>query len=100
MEQSKYGKYSRKRVPRHRRSQIQSGAFEDRDAWIRCWNCGFVNRVDRISGNPEVDGRYYTLITYPTPADVGNGGFMNSVPVYKHDAIPGGCAFCGTMNLP
>ena len=120
MEQSKYGQYRRRRLPRHRRSRVQEGAFEDRDRWYKCWNCGFEFDLDRVGGNPEIDGTYRTdaiiYSDFPDAAQAiaeirtmtntfvlmeldGGGNPKPILSVFKHNASAG-CPFCGTQNLP
>ena len=59
MEQSRYGTYRQSRTPRHPRSKMLQGSFEDRNRWIRCWNCQSINDLDRLSGDPERAGNIY-----------------------------------------
>jgi hypothetical protein len=125
VEQSKYGKYRRRRVPRHRRGQQLEGSFEDKGKWFKCPNCGQIINIEKENGDPERDGLYYVDDITPSPSPVGSGDPLNALSVmdswalmglgmelgpdgvtpreiyknFKHQ-VSGGCAFCGTMNLP
>jgi hypothetical protein len=59
MEQSRYGKYRQRRTPRHPRSKYLQGSFEDRNRWIRCWNCQSINDLNRLGGAQEKAGNIY-----------------------------------------
>ena len=73
MEQSRYGKYRQKRTPRHRRSKYLQGSFEDRNRWRRCWNCGFINDLNRLGGDPERAGNIYLDDIEPSTIPVMQG---------------------------
>ena len=103
MEGSKYGRYRRIRLPRHRRSRVQDGAFEDRNVWYKCWNCGFVFDVEATSINAEVDGRYYTEADY-SGASPKLSDDQYALPdygrkIYLHN-VASGCPLCATNALP
>lgn len=88
----------------------------DHDKWYRCWNCGFLNNVDRnaLGDSQSMDG---VIITEYTPvADDGsavqepnlgdaliaqeNDSEGNPKGV-RHNFMVGpnnGCSFCGTLN--
>lgn len=125
MEQSKYGKYKQRRVPRHKRSKQMEGAFEDRNKWIRCWNCGQPVSEDRIGGNPERSGNaYYMDNVIPSQSPTMSGDSLNAgimlrsaestftlmelqadgttpVAVYNNvfTVAIQGCPFCGETDL-
>jgi hypothetical protein len=103
------------------------GAFEENGMWFYCWNCGFINKVDRNAnadgyntpisfadeGGP-FDSRYddrslnvcyfdsfYTLGTiikeYNQTVAAGESG-----PVYRtqfKSNIVKGCSLCGATNI-
>ena len=124
MEQSRYGKYKVRKLPRHRRSQELPGSFEDKGKWYKCWHCGQIINIERENGDPERDGLYYTEGISPSPNPVGSGDPLNVLSTMDVFTMPGigmelgpdgnpkeiyevfehhvsrGCAFCGTMNLP
>ena len=56
MERGRYTSYSQRQTPHRKRTIHLSGSFEDRNKWIRCWNCGFIVNVDRDLGDPEQSG--------------------------------------------
>ena len=56
MERGRYTSYSTHKTP-HRRKNIRlSGSFEEKNKWIRCWNCGFIVNTERDLGDPEHSG--------------------------------------------
>jgi hypothetical protein len=83
--QNGHGKYSQTRLPRQKRTIEVPGSLEDSGKYFRCWNCGFINNVERNQLG-EVSGSI--PITY-TDTD-GN-------TKYKPDVVAG-CAFCGCTN--
>jgi hypothetical protein len=130
VEQSRYGKYQRTKVRRHRRSQYIAGAFEDRGKWYKCWNCGFVFDITKANGNPQNNGTYQIAQTIPAQSPTFSGdplGVVSSLDricmlgsaigmtaleeeagelsdLYDVDIYLGqaaaGCPFCGCTNQP
>jgi hypothetical protein len=73
VEQSRYGKYRQRRTPRHTRSKRLQGSFEDRNRWIRCWNCQSINDLNRLSGDPERAGNIYLDDIEPSTVPILQG---------------------------
>jgi hypothetical protein len=102
------------------------GAFDDRNKWVRCWNCSHIVSLDKIGGDPERSGNaYYMDKVIPSQSPVMSGDPLNAgimlrslestfvlvelqadgitpVPTYKNTftVALAGCPFCGTTNLP
>jgi hypothetical protein len=123
MEQSRYGNYQQRKFRSRPRSKKLQGSFEDRNNWIRCWNCGFINRIDRIGTGHDRSGNFYTEVTaseYPPLTGSMTGSYavielINEAGVLVEYAANEetsetysirttetafGCAFCGEANLP
>jgi hypothetical protein len=120
MSRSKYIRTQREKLPRHKRSERLDGSFEDSNKWIKCWNCGFVNDLTKVtlgegSGievteivvpyDPYVSGD--VRITLDTLTMVGvlleNGPDGNPITDYYTPRIAKavrGCKMCGCQNLP
>jgi hypothetical protein len=124
MTRSRYIKTQRHKLPRHKRSQRLEGSFEDSGRWIRCWNCGFINDLSKLSltGESGISVRDFSYENQDL-ADSGdpnnitltldqldmegvvleNGPDGSAVTDYYTPRIPvavRGCAFCGCGNLP
>ena len=56
MERGRYTSYSTRKTPHRKKTIHLSGSFEDRNKWIRCWNCGFIVNTERDLGDPEQSG--------------------------------------------
>lgn len=110
---SKYNQIHQTRAPKRKRTIRVAGSGEDEGKWYRCWNCGFINNIDRnIVGDGE--GISYTSTYVPfgykdvqtvsgtdTMMDVSIDDdaevvMMGSL-VYASEAVAG-CSFCGCKN--
>jgi len=60
LETSRYTNYSQRKTPHRKRRINVPGSFEDKNKYIRCWNCGFIVNTDRDLGDPERSGNYET----------------------------------------
>jgi hypothetical protein len=124
MEQSRFAKYKRTKIKRHARSKLSDGAFEDRNRWYRCWNCGFEYDSTKVIGNQEHAGTYESIPCYPAETPRMSGDILNTVinswsnldignlslldasssPVKitrtVKAEVSSGCPFCGCGNLP
>uniref|UniRef100_A0A6M3JL02 Uncharacterized protein n=1 Tax=viral metagenome TaxID=1070528 RepID=A0A6M3JL02_9ZZZZ len=58
MEQGKYTRYSQSTLPKRKRTVRVPGSFEDKNKYLRCWNCGFVVNTERDLGSSDRDGNY------------------------------------------
>ena len=45
--QNRYGTYKRTRLPRQKRTLLQSGSLEDASKYYKCWNCGAICNIER-----------------------------------------------------
>jgi len=103
VEKSKYGKYERRRTPRHRKSRVLEGAFEDRNLWYKCWNCGHILKASRdFTGDPEKGGVDIQPIQIDAAPEFASDPLGNPFPaetLYTSVNVQG-CPFCGTCNLP
>jgi hypothetical protein len=73
VEKSKYVKYERTRTPRHQRSKVAEGSFDERNRFFHCWNCGQMFDLQKISGNPETGGCYQMAVIFPSQPPGWNG---------------------------
>ena len=111
-------------MPKHARSQVQPGTFEDSGRWFKCWNCGFVFDINKIGGNPDQDSRYQTEAIYPaysptlcgdslailidgvlpdetgTLMELGPDGTPREIYSTKVHHVANGCPSCGCANQP
>lgn len=78
--QSKYGQFGNRRPPHKKRTIRIPGSGDDDGKWFRCWNCGFINNIDRNA--------------------IGQGeGDISSVTLGVVDVdVAGGCSLCGSLN--
>jgi hypothetical protein len=121
--ESIYRRTFKRRLPKQKRIIHLPGADEDRNKWIRCWNCGFRVKVDRDIGDPEHSGIQVTDAAIPANPPFGSGASPISVLEnfdmvglsLKNDKPDGtpetiiytprmaeavrGCPLCGTSNL-
>ena len=77
---SKYIQIKQSRVPTRKRSRKVFGSGEDDGKWFRCWNCGFINNIDRnavgdgsgLSYQYTQDGVTYPVkdVEYQLPRDI------------------------------
>ena len=109
--QSRYNEIQQRRSPHKKRTIRVYGSGEDSGKWYKCWNCGFINNIDRNAVG-DGDGRSYFIGILPNETNK-NVGFEMSVSgkdvlmsanptgQEKHNigmqAIAG-CSFCGCMN--
>jgi hypothetical protein len=114
---SKYIKTSHYKLPKHRRSVKLEGSFEDSNKWIKCWNCGFVNDMSKLSLSNESGISVQKIITITNEGKKGDTGEYNTprtdstlerinardmaLPIagYLPQATRG-CRMCGCTNLP
>lgn len=122
MERGRYTVYHQSRYPTRKRRISVPGSFEDKNKYIRCWNCGFIVNVDRDLGDNERTGNYETdaivasqprtgsgLSTYIQLDKINmvgyiiiNGADGNPVTDYytpRNPLVSMGCPFCGVTNL-
>lgn len=125
MTESIYRRPIRRRLPRQKKTIYLRGADEDRNKWIRCWNCGFIVNVDRDLGDPEHSGIQVSDAAIEANPPFGTGDVNNTLSILenfdmvglslKNDAPDGtatttiytpriseavrGCKFCGCCNL-
>lgn len=121
METSRYTRYSTTRFPKQKRTIRLQGSFEDRNKWIRCWNCGFIVNTERDLGDPEHAGTYQTDVNVDSPNPMGSGTDpiitiegLNTIGLIengkdgepitdyytpRNPLVNRGCPFCGTNNL-
>ena len=119
---SKYNEIRRHPVPKRKRSIKIAGSGEDDGKWYRCWNCGFINNVDRnLTGDGNGNAYEIGVIpsTYPngqtshgdtgTPLSINmnlHGRFvmLNTTGLIfseRHNVgsyAERGCSFCGCEN--
>jgi hypothetical protein len=123
---SRHTAYSKKAVPRKKRAIALYGEGSYRGKWWRCWNCGFINSIDRaqiadsyvggdsysvvesvddlsIYGMGGADTTLYYTLTIDNPSSMNlmkvdaTGAVIN--PQHSSYAkIVGGCAYCGCKN--
>ena len=115
--------YSQKSAPRRKRALQLVGEFEDSGKWYRCWNCGFINNIDRnqvadsFTGGDNSQVQEYDGLT-PTAFGTGDpryamlalgfgsirlmqldaSGAVMTPQVSRSTKITGGCSFCGCLN--
>ena len=120
---SRYIRTQRTKLPKHKQSRHLFGSFEDKNRWIKCWNCGFVIDTQRLS---KSDQMVFSVTDYPfentdvalsdelsvkiTMDEIDMVGTMlqngpDGLPVtdYYTPRIckpAKGCPMCGTVNLP
>jgi len=122
LERGRYTNYSTTRTPHRKRTIRVSGSFEDRNKYIRCWNCGFIVDTERDLGDSERSGNYETdAVVYAQPLNFGgtnpissmdrldtigtiikNGPDGNPITDYYTPRLPEvakGCPLCGCTNL-
>jgi len=67
MSQSRYIRTRKQERSRKQPVRYVHGSEEEQNAYVRCWNCHNINKVDRLASG-ERDGTYYTDAqpsTYP-----------------------------------
>jgi hypothetical protein len=121
---SRYIRTQRTRLPRHQQSKRLPGSFEDKNRWIKCWNCGFVIDKDRLT---KSDQMAFSITDYPVENTevrmsgdelnifltqdgldtvgtmIENGPDGNPITDYYTPRICrplNGCPFCNVVNLP
>ena len=116
---NRYGIHVQQRLPKRKRTIPLQGDLEDSGRYYRCWNCGFINDIER---NQVGDGDGTTQLDAPEIAmgsiltdDVlsgviilddmftllENGSDGNPVTTYRHNnylKVIGGCSLCGSRN--
>ena len=126
---SQYSKYipiKRRKLPRHTKSKVLEGSFDDTKKYYRCWNCGFtLDSGKDFGGNSDVDGNLAVEVVRKLPSVRLNGdtnlvkisaecGLSNTILMQELGAnstpkttvnsfsatVVQGCPFCGTTNLP
>ncbi len=84
----------------------------DHNKWYRCWNCGWVNHIDRnaLGGSESLDG--VILTDYVNESVQGNASLGDALVAQTLDAEGNpkavrhnfkvgpnnGCSFCGSLN--
>jgi len=84
-DRNRYGSYQTTRLPKQKKTISVLGHLEDEGKYYRCWNCGFVNHVQRNA------------------IGVGSGAsteaYVDTDGVTKYKSIvTAGCSFCGSKN--
>lgn len=123
-QESRYTSYSRKRLPREKKTTLLHGAWEDNGKFYNCWNCGFTvnSEVALTGGDYSGDGLVYEDFSEDNLDVVMSGDALASVSVVddigyeyvgmelaldgnpkqiKHTfdvTVSGGCPFCGSLN--
>jgi hypothetical protein len=125
--QSRYIRTVRTKLPKRKRVVKLHGAFEDDNRWFYCWNCGFINNVDRnanfegygnegidfIPENPTPQEEYHDLGMMPdNTLNMELVGEIGTVLKTGHDGTPvityytprrvnntKGCSLCGATNI-
>jgi hypothetical protein len=96
IEQSRYGRYSQRGLPRDKRTIAVYGEKDDTGKWYRCWNCGSLVKVDR---NPPKTGSMdkggsnpLSTLSLLLHMDGTNGAttFTDSSPDYGHTVTASG----------
>ncbi len=82
---NRYGTYQSTRLPREKKTIPLSGNLEDDGKFYQCWNCRFINHVNRAQIGV---GSGASLTTYVD---------TDGVTKYK-SVTSSGCAFCGSKN--
>lgn len=85
MEQGKYTRYSRKTLPKRKRTIRVPGSFEDKNKYLRCWNCGFIVNTERDLGSSDRDGNYQEDFAVEGVSVAGSG----ENPVLGMDTLDG-----------
>ena len=88
-DRSRHSQYSERRIPHDKRRISVYGEREDTGKWWRCWNCGFINDIDRSPVDTGEFGR--TGVSVKTYVDT------DGITKYFPDVV-GGCKFCGSTN--
>lgn len=87
----------------------------DSGKWYRCWNCGFLNSIDRnaLGDSQSRDGIVITdYATYDGSVTHPEGRLGDSLIAQEQDSegnpkgirgsfmvsVNSGCSFCGTLN--
>lgn len=123
MEKSSLTSYSQFRYPKRKRTIRLKGSFEERNKYIRCWNCGFIVNTERDLGDPAYSGCYQNdpivsahstvengiapVVTMERVDMVGvliingqDGDPVNDYYTARNPLVSRGCPFCGCTNLP
>lgn len=111
---SRYSEYGRHgRLPRQKRFKTLARAGADNGVWYNCWNCGFMNKVNRTSvgQGAGTGGITYTIEPEANVPKEGEqrtriglrGIFILQKTNFseKHNIVPtvgSGCPFCGSLN--
>lgn len=122
MQKGTYTTYHKTRLPKRKRTITLKGSFEDRNKYIRCWNCGFIVDTDRDMGDPERSGCYQTdAVVYAQTLAMGgsnvesvidglgiigvslrNDNAGDDIERYytpRKPEVSKGCPLCGCTNL-
>jgi len=125
--QSRYIRIYRTPIIKRKKVVRLEGAFEDCNMWFYCWNCGFINNVDR---NANFDGYGFEGIDFILEPDTVNEQYQdlgtqasitiavdwissfgtiiklgpdgNPITTYytpRRVNISKGCSFCGATNI-
>jgi hypothetical protein len=125
---SRYIRLKQKSLPSRKRVRKVHGAFEDKDKYFKCWNCGSINSIERNIGfdgngifitdptiSSSVDTRLYpnkTVDCYQI-INIGTSGLMElvilengpdeeAIEIYytpRQTESVKGCWFCGATNI-
>ncbi len=117
---NRYGVHVQQRLPKRKITIPLPGDLEDSGRYYRCWNCGFINDIQR---NRVGDGDGTTQLDAPEIATgawgtddplsktivlddmftiLENGKDGNPITTYRHNNYPqiiGGCSLCGSKNF-
>jgi hypothetical protein len=122
VEQGRYTRYSKSKLPKRKRTIRVPGSFEERNKYVRCWNCGYIVNTERDLGSSDRDGNYSEdfpvygvavansgnspLLGLDTLNNIGiilqNGADATADTDYYTPRMPKvshGCPFCGVTNL-
>jgi len=117
---SRYIKTTKTRVPKFKRVRPVFGSFEDSDLYYKCWNCGFTCKKDRdaIGTGSGVSTTGFVDIPFgvDNPSSIQlildslhqersmllEYGMDGETPVVymtsNRSNVTTGCPFCGCMN--
>jgi hypothetical protein len=73
VEQGRYTRYFKTRLPKRKKTIRVPGSFEDKNKYLRCWNCGFIVNTERDLGSSDRDGNYCEDFAVEGQAVSGNG---------------------------
>ncbi len=101
---NRYGTYQSTRLPREKRTIPISGHFDDDGKFYRCWNCGFINHIDRApigvgSGISTVSGVGMSWVDRDNQVWIDRSDYIFDDRSFSASSQVGsGCSFCGSRN--